>query len=322
MSARAASGDPGTVSSSAARGRRRLMVSQVHPDARGACCDPRPAGADGSAAARRLRVAGRRAVGRAGRRAPGPRAPRRCRSTTRRRSSPGRRRARSRTSTRRFAAVVGRSGAQRGHPHRREPVPGAGLRPPRQHGGRRGITQAEAGAVGRQHADRVRIGRPRRSDDRRHLRAQQRHRRHAGRVQARDSSGDTAPIRALKTPHGTFGIAVDDRRNEMFLTTQHDATVVVFRKDAERGRASAAAAAGRRHRPRPIRTASRIDPKKDVFYVANYGSHALRRADREIRTGVPGSGKGRDKANWPLGREYAVPGSGVARRSVDLRSTR
>src|SRR6478736_2683220 len=27
------------------------------------------------------------------------------------------------------------------------------------------------------------------------------------------SAGDAAPIRALKTPHGTFGIAVDDRRN-------------------------------------------------------------------------------------------------------------
>jgi len=123
------------------------------------------------------------------------------------------------------------------------------------------------------------------------------------------SRGDTAPIRALKTPHGTFGIAVDDRRNEMFLTTQHDATVVVFRKDAN----------GDDH---PVRLLQgddtglgdphgiAIDPKKDVFYVANYGSHALRRADQEIRTGVPGSGKGRDKANWPYGREYAVPGSG------------
>ena len=123
------------------------------------------------------------------------------------------------------------------------------------------------------------------------------------------SRGDTAPIRALKTPHGTFGIAVDDRRNEMFLTTQHDATVVVFHKDAN----------GDDH---PVRLLQgddtglgdphgiAIDAKKDVFYVANYGSHALRRADQEIRTGVPGSGKGRDKANWPYGREYAVPGSG------------
>jgi DNA-binding beta-propeller fold protein YncE len=54
-----------------------------------------------------------------------------------------------------------------------------------------------------------------------------------------------------------------------------------------------------------------VDSKEDVFFVANYGSRGLRRADQEIRTGVPGLGKGRDKANWPLGREYAIPGSGT-----------
>ena len=124
------------------------------------------------------------------------------------------------------------------------------------------------------------------------------------------STGDSAPIRALKTPHGTFGIAVDDRRNEMFLTTQHDATVVVFRKNADQDDAPLRLLQGDDTGlgdPHGIA----IDPAKDVFYVANYGSHALRRADREIRTGVPGSGKGRDKANWPFGREYAVPGSGT-----------
>ena len=124
------------------------------------------------------------------------------------------------------------------------------------------------------------------------------------------SQGDAAPIRALKTPHGTFGIAVHEGRNELFLTTQHDATVVVFRKTANKDDAPLRLLQGDDTGlgdPHGIA----IDPKKDVFYVANYGSHALRRADREIRTGVPGSGKGRDKDNWPLGREYAVPGSGL-----------
>ena len=124
------------------------------------------------------------------------------------------------------------------------------------------------------------------------------------------STGDSAPIRALKTPHGTFGIAIDDRRNEMFLTTQHDATVVVFRKNADKDDAPLRLLQGDNTGlgdPHGIA----IDPNKDVFYVANYGSHALRRADREVRTGVPGAGKGRDKDNWPLGREYAEPGSGT-----------
>jgi DNA-binding beta-propeller fold protein YncE len=129
-------------------------------------------------------------------------------------------------------------------------------------------------------------------------------------VFSQGSNGDVKPKRALHTPHGTFGIAVDEKRNEMFLTTQHDSTVVVFRKDADQDEA-------------PIRLLQgddtgladphgiAIDPKDEVFFVANYGSRGLRRADQEIRTGVPGLGKGRDKANWPLGREYAIPGSGT-----------
>ena len=124
------------------------------------------------------------------------------------------------------------------------------------------------------------------------------------------SVGDTAPIRALHTPHGTFGIAVDDRHNEMFLTTQHDATVVVFRKDADKDDAPIRLLQGD-HTGLADPHGIAIDPKADVFYVANYGSHALRRADQEVRTGVPGGGKGRDKANWPLGRELAIPGSGT-----------
>lgn len=128
-------------------------------------------------------------------------------------------------------------------------------------------------------------------------------------VFSQGSDGDVKPKRALHTPHGTFGIAVDEKRSEMFLTTQHDSSVVVFRKEADKDEA-------------PIRLLQgddtgladphgiAIDPKEEVFFVANYGSRALRRPDREIRTGVPGAGKGRDKENWPYGREYAVPGSG------------
>jgi DNA-binding beta-propeller fold protein YncE len=124
------------------------------------------------------------------------------------------------------------------------------------------------------------------------------------------SNGDVPPKRALHTPHGTFGIAVDEKRGEMLLTTQHDSTVVVFRKDADKDEAPLRLLQGDDTGladPHGIA----VDPKEDVFFVANYGSRGLRRADQEIRTGVPGLGKGRDKANWPLGREYAIPGSGT-----------
>lgn len=128
-------------------------------------------------------------------------------------------------------------------------------------------------------------------------------------VFAHGASGDVKPKRALHTPHGTFGIAVHDARDEMFLTTQHDSSVVVFRKGADKN-------------DEPVRLLQgddtgladphgiAIDAKAEVFFVANYGSRALRDPGREIRTGVPGLGKGRDKQNWPYGREYAIPGSG------------
>jgi DNA-binding beta-propeller fold protein YncE len=128
-------------------------------------------------------------------------------------------------------------------------------------------------------------------------------------VFAHGSDGDVKPKRALHTPHGTFGIAIHDATNEMFLTTQHDSTVVVFRKDADKDEAPLRLLQGNDTGladPHGIA----IDPKSEVFFVANYGSRALRDAKRDTRSGVPGAGKGRDKENWPYGREYAIPGSG------------
>ncbi len=50
----------------------------------------------------------------------------------------------------------------------------------------------------------------------------------------RNAKGDVPPTRELHTPHGTFGIAVDEAAEEMFLTLQHDSAMVVFRKYAEK----------------------------------------------------------------------------------------
>jgi DNA-binding beta-propeller fold protein YncE len=129
-------------------------------------------------------------------------------------------------------------------------------------------------------------------------------------VFSREANGDVKPKRALHTPHGTFNVAVDEQRKEMYLTTQHDATVVVFRKAADKDEAPIRLLQGPDTEladPHGIA----IDPRDEVFFVANYGSRAVRDPNREIRTGVPGSGKGRDKENWPYGREYAIPGSGT-----------
>src|SRR4029453_16054545 len=42
--------------------------------------------------------------------------------------------------------------------------------------------------------------------------------------------GNVAPSREMHTPHGTFGITVDEAAQEVFLTVQHDIAL-----DAQRG---------------------------------------------------------------------------------------
>lgn len=125
------------------------------------------------------------------------------------------------------------------------------------------------------------------------------------------SAGDVAPKRTVRTPHGTFDIAVDEHRREMFLTTQHDSSVVVFRKGASANEAPVRLLQGDKTGladPHGIA----INPTQEIFYVANYGSRASRDVEVEPRAGAGSdSGQRRDKPNWPLGREYATPGSGT-----------
>ena len=47
-----------------------------------------------------------------------------------------------------------------------------------------------------------------------------------------EQQGNVAPSREIHTPHGTFGITVDEEAQEVFLSVQHDSAVVVYRKGA------------------------------------------------------------------------------------------
>ncbi len=125
----------------------------------------------------------------------------------------------------------------------------------------------------------------------------------------RDSNGDARPVRAIETPHGTFGIAASEAHQEIFLTTQHDSAIVTYPKNADGG-------------PSPIRMLQgnqtkladphgiAYDPKDDIIFVANFGSwHEVSR-NQTARSGVPSAGNDEGRENWPLGREWAIPGSG------------
>lgn len=123
-------------------------------------------------------------------------------------------------------------------------------------------------------------------------------------VFSRKAIGDVAPDRELHTPHGTFGIAVDEEKQELFLTVQHDNAIVVYQKSAKGTEA-------------PLRVvqgddtgladphAMALDTKRGLLFVTNHGSsHQVREkesARERRRGGSPG---------FPLDREAAVPGSG------------
>lgn len=116
------------------------------------------------------------------------------------------------------------------------------------------------------------------------------------------ANGDVAPSRAIQTPHGTFGIAVAERHDEALLTIQHEAAVVTYRKGAGGADEPIRLLQGERTKladPHGIA----YDPEEDVIFVANFGSRSGRIA--------PGVRRREPKANWPLGRDAAVPGSGT-----------
>lgn len=128
---------------------------------------------------------------------------------------------------------------------------------------------------------------------------------------SRQAKGDVPPDRELHTPHGTFGIAVDEQAQEMYLTTQHDSSVVVFRKFAEKDESPLRLLQGDRTLladPHGIA----IDPKNQLMFVTNHGAvHSVRPRERGAASEGSGFGRGgQGKQNWPLSRDDAVPGSG------------
>jgi DNA-binding beta-propeller fold protein YncE len=109
----------------------------------------------------------------------------------------------------------------------------------------------------------------------------------------------------LYTPQ-SFGIAVDEVAQEIFLTDQQDASVVVWRKSA-------------RENDEPIRLLQgdrtgladphglAVDSQNRLLFVANHGDvHRKRRGGRLASS--PGGGRSEGKKNWPIGEH--IPGSG------------
>ena len=121
--------------------------------------------------------------------------------------------------------------------------------------------------------------------------------------------GNVAPSREIHTPHGTFGITVDEAAQEVFLSVQHDSAVVVYRKGASGEDAPLRMLQGNRTRladPHGIA----LDTKRGVMFVTNHGSTH----DSSVASADYLSAKEKEEraklVNWPLDRDFAVPGSG------------
>ena len=126
----------------------------------------------------------------------------------------------------------------------------------------------------------------------------------------REAKGNVPPTWKLHTPHGAFGIAVDEPAQELILTIQHSNAVVAFPKTARDDDPPTRLLQGDRTLladPHGIA----LDPKMNLIFVGNFGSTATPRADKGgyiqyNRTKFkPGS-----KEYWPLDPGQMVPGSG------------
>lgn len=125
-------------------------------------------------------------------------------------------------------------------------------------------------------------------------------------VFSRKAHGDVPPDRAFHSPYGAFGIAVDEEKDELLLTVQHDGAVVVWPKSA-------------RGEDRPIRLLQgdrtrmadphgiALDPTNRLIFVANYGT------SRQSVPGTLGTHGATDTPripHWPSGNLWSRIGEG------------
>lgn len=109
----------------------------------------------------------------------------------------------------------------------------------------------------------------------------------------RNAQGNVKPTRELETPHRTYGIAVDEERQELYLTVQHPPAVVVYRKMAQGEEKPIRILEGERTQLEDAHGIA-IDPKNKLMFVSNHGATSRATPDDSviaIKRRVPGSGK-------------------------------
>ena len=96
----------------------------------------------------------------------------------------------------------------------------------------------------------------------------------------RNARGDAEPTWKLRTPMGSFGLAVDEEREELLITAQHEPVVAAFPKTARDNDPPSWVIWGDKTEladPHGIA----IDTKQKLFFVANFGNYFTPRPVRE-----------------------------------------
>jgi DNA-binding beta-propeller fold protein YncE len=90
-------------------------------------------------------------------------------------------------------------------------------------------------------------------------------------VFAPDARGNAKPSRVLAAPHGSYGIAMQEERQEMYLTVQHENAVYVYHKGASGEDKPLRILEGNETQledPHGIT----LDTKNNLMFVSNYGN--------------------------------------------------
>lgn len=128
-------------------------------------------------------------------------------------------------------------------------------------------------------------------------------------VFSREAKGNVPPTRALHTPHRTFGIAVNEEAQELFLTVEHPPAIVVYHKMAKGNDAPIRIIEGD-HTKLEDPHGIALDTKNKVMYVTNHGSVSYSKEGKNF-TRHPSVGGGWEIPSERERREAMLPGSGA-----------
>jgi DNA-binding beta-propeller fold protein YncE len=127
-------------------------------------------------------------------------------------------------------------------------------------------------------------------------------------VFSRNQKGNVPPHRELRTPHRTFGIAVDEQSQELFLTVQAPPAVIVYPKMAKGNEPPIRLIEGDHTRLEDPHGVA-VDTKNKLMFVSNHGSVTYNKDGKNFGR-YPAEGGGWHIPDEGERRQNVRPGSG------------